>query len=117
MYTTFQEAKMGMSRIQRSNVDGQDGGRSARWTEQKFKMKVTGADGAEEGKGLDEIQEQIGVAAKAINFSTRAMRQNAENKIPYGVTTREKAAARSDRSIEKTCSQKTRQGKLEQDMR
>ena len=44
----------------------------------KFKMKVTGTEGTEEGKGFEEIQKQIEVAAKAINFSTRAMRQNAE---------------------------------------
>ena len=59
----------------------------------KLKMKVTGTDGTEEGQGLDEVQTQIEWAAKAVNFSTKATRQNAEKKIPEEVTLRERAAA------------------------
>ena len=34
-----------------------------------------------QGNGLDEIHKHIAVVAKVINFSTRAMRQNAEHTI------------------------------------
>ena len=39
--------------------------------------------------------------AKAINFSTKAMRQNAEKKNPDEVVNREKVAARRERPIER----------------
>ena len=46
----------------------------------KFEMKVAGAEETEAGKGLEEIQKQIEAAARAINFSKRTMRLNAEDK-------------------------------------
>ena len=65
-------------------------------------MKVTGTESTTEGQSLQKIQTQIEVAAKAVNFSRNAMRQNAEKTIPDEVTNREKAAAKSERRIERT---------------
>ena len=63
--------------------------------ETQFKVKVTGADGTEVGKSLEEIQKQIEEAANTVNYSTRTMRHNAEKKTLEEVTNRGKAAARS----------------------
>ena len=93
MYATIQDAEGQVQNTRKKR--GWAGWRPVREVDRaRFKMKVTGADRAEEGKSFEEIQKQIQMAAKAINFSTRAVRQNAENKIPDDVTKREGARDR-----------------------
>ena len=99
VYTTVQDAKW---QVQDSNTKKKRGWAGWRPISEddkaKFRMKVTGTVGTEKGNNLEEIQKQIEVAAKAVDFSTRAMGHNAENQILDEVTNRENAAARSERT-------------------
>ena len=60
--------------------DGQDGDHEESNIE--FKKKVTGKGSECAELGLEEIHKQMEVAAKSVNFSTKAMRHNAEKKVP-----------------------------------
>ena len=74
VYTTIQYAKGQVWSTSTKKKQGWAGWRLVSEDDKaKFKMKVMGTNGTEEGKGLEEIKKQIEGAAKEVNFSTRTV--------------------------------------------
>ena len=70
----------------------------------EFVMNRSHGEPKKDKKSLADIQNQTEVAVSSINYFTKAMRQKGE------VTTREKAAARCERPVERKVLRKTQRG-------